>query len=115
MNIEAKLIEYLNDELDVPVSTDVPKKRPESFVTIERTGGALTDVVIDHADVAIQAWAPSRLEAAELMDRVDSAVLSMDFLNFIEVSRDSLYNFPDYEYSMARYQGLYEIVFYKED
>lgn len=115
MNIEATIIEYLSEALDVPVSADVPTKRPDAFVTVERLGGNLSDVALDHAGVAVQSWAGTRLGASELMEQVDTAMRDMDVLNVSKVYRNSISNFPDPDNSMGRYQGYYEIVFYKED
>lgn len=39
-------------------ATEVPNPRPERFVSIERTGGGVTGIVLDNPTVAIQCWAP---------------------------------------------------------
>ena len=114
MNIEAEIIEYLNRVLTVPVSADVPKNRPKQFVTIERTSGNLSDVALDHASIAVQSWAKTRTEASELSEKVDTAMVEMNHPNITRIVRDSIYNWPDTDYSMARYQGVYDVIFYKE-
>jgi len=116
MNIEQTIIEYLKGMLSVPVSSDVPKKRPGKFVTIERVGGPLSSVVLDNPSIAIQSWAGSRVEASELADEVDKAMRKItDIPNITQVSRNTIYNFPPPDYPMARYQGLYDLIFYKEE
>ena len=116
MNIEATIIEYLTHALDVPVSADVPKKRPKAFVTVERVGGGLVYVVLDAAEVAIQAWAETRHEASELIERVDTAMRGITKIPAItRIDRNTITNFPDPDNTMARYQGYYELSFYKED
>ena len=116
MNIESAIIRYFDGVLAVPVSADVPQTRPEAFVTIERVGGRLDNVVLDHASIAIQSWAGSRAEASELSEKADTAMLAFPSVlqGIVKVTRESIYNFPDPDYSMARYQGVYELVFYKE-
>lgn len=47
---------------------NVPADTPDEFVTVERTGGNVSDMV-DHPTVAIQCWAPTN-EAAERMANV---------------------------------------------
>lgn len=42
---------------------NVPADPPTSFVTVERTGGSVSDMV-DHPSIAVQCWAPTD-EAAE--------------------------------------------------
>ena len=44
---------------------NVPADPPASFVTVERTGGSVSDMV-DHPTIAVQCWAPTD-EAAERM------------------------------------------------
>lgn len=55
--------------------------------------------------VTVQCWAESRLQAAELADRVETLIWRMR--GFPEVATavvDSVYNFPDSESNQARYQ-----------
>ena len=61
--IEATLIGYLRNELGVHVSASVPRDRPQRFVTVERTGGAL-DQFRDLPMFAVQAWGVSAAGAA---------------------------------------------------
>lgn len=113
MNIEAVIKEYLSSKLAVLVSVTVPSNRPEKFVTIERTGGPLEYVVMDHATLAIQSWAKTPYEASELANEVDSTMQNLNLPNITKVERNSIYNFPDTQ--KARYQGVYEVIFYKEN
>lgn len=62
---ETIFIDYLNRMLDVPVFADVPADRPDSFVTVERTGGR-AGVGVDYPTLVFQAWAPTRARAAKL-------------------------------------------------
>lgn len=50
----------------VRVGTKVPNPRPDQFVRVKRTGGAMLNPVIDAAQVTIEAWALTDHEAADL-------------------------------------------------
>lgn len=113
MNIEATIIEYLSDSIDVPVSADVPKNRPEEFITIERVGGQVDGLVMDHANIVVQAWTQNRFSASELIESIDTILLNLNINNITNIERTTVYNFPDPDYSMARYQAEYEVIFYK--
>ncbi|MCL2492508.1 MAG: hypothetical protein FWF33_00490 [Clostridiales bacterium] len=114
MNIEAEIINYLESRVDVPVYADVPEERPESFVTVERVGGSISNHVIDTANIAVQSWADTRYNASELADRVDTAILSMPAAigGVTRIRRDTVYNFPDPDHISGRYQGEYDVTFY---
>lgn len=114
MNIEKTIIEYLNEQFDESVHSDAPEKRPGSFITVERTGGDLNNVVMDHAVLAVQSWDKrGRYYASELAEKVDTALLKADIMNVTKIERNGLYNFP--APSCFRYQGVYEITYYKEE
>jgi hypothetical protein len=117
VNIEAAVIQALGAALPVPAFADVPKSRPASFVTAERTGGTLANVAIDAATVAVQSWAQGRYEASELAELVDAAMLAIPSGSgaITRCARNSgPYNFPDLDGGMGRYQAVYELTFYKE-
>lgn len=104
LNIEAGLIAFLNAQLDVPVSADVPKTRPERFVTIERTGGP-RDTFRDLPSIAAQAWAEDRYQASELCIRLADAIeLFVYETGVAKVEIGSSYNFPDPDSKQSRYQ-----------
>lgn len=117
MTIETEIIAKLNTVVSVPVKGDVPKRRTEAFVTVERTGGSLNRVVVDVALVAVQSWAKTRAQAMNLAEAVDTAMLSLPALSskITRCERNSgPYNFPDADGDMGRYQAIYDITFYKE-
>lgn len=109
MNIEAVIIEHLRG-FGFDAYADVPKPRPERFVTVERTGGR-SKYGIDYPTVAIQAWASTRYEASELIKEVDSVMPNL--VAHPEVNRcqrGNMYNYPDED--QARYQAVYDLVTY---
>lgn len=111
MSIEELTIGYLSDELSVPVSGDIPHPMPETFVTVEKTGGKRTNHVMT-ATLAIQSWAGSRADAAALNELVKAAMFS--FITQDSISRselDSDYNYTDEETGRYRYQAVFDIVY----
>lgn len=111
MNIEAKIVSYLNEN-GFETYADVPNPRPKAFVTVERTGGTSDSVVLDRPTVAVQAWAATRYEASELMLAVDACMAEIATESDVtSCRRNSMYNYPDG--SQARYQAVYDLVTYK--
>jgi hypothetical protein len=120
VNVEKVFIDFLNDrhalvELRVEAFADVPKDRPDAFITVERVGGGFDSVVLDRASVAVQAWSESRHKASELAYLVDELLLdkvaglvSCDCVT--KVTRETLYNFPDETGNVSRYQAVYNCV-----
>lgn len=50
----------------VPVGTKVPNPRPPSFVLVRRTGGVRRNVVVDEAQITVEAWAATEEAAHDL-------------------------------------------------
>lgn len=111
MNIEATIISYLK-ECGINAVSDVPKNRPDEFVTVERTGGSHDSFVLDRPTVAVQAWSTTRYNASELMMEVDELMRSLTSVEGVNrCTRNSLYNYPD-ESGHPRYQAVYDLVTY---
>ena len=112
MLIEEFVVHYLDTELTVPVSGAVPSPLPATFVTVERTGGSASNK-LRTATLAIQAWAESIDEAANLCADVVEAmdgIIAED-----EISRCTLnasYNFTDTTTKHCRYQAVFDVVHY---
>lgn len=112
--IEPTIIAYLLEELDLPVSGAVPSNPPDTFVTVEKTGGRRTNR-IDAATVAIQSWAPSIEQAAVLNDRVKAAmekIVQLDSISSCDLDAD--YNYTDNTRKRPRYQALFDVVYYDD-
>ena len=71
--IETTVLDYLSGELAEPCYMEVPSNPQETFVVIEKTGSSRTDHV-NAATLAIQSYAGSLEQAAELNDRVKTAM-----------------------------------------
>lgn len=48
------------------VQAKIPADRPDMFVTVYRTGGPATQLVIDLAQITIECWAPTDVAAHDL-------------------------------------------------
>lgn len=104
-DVEAALVAWLPGAVGVPCFADVPDPRPETFLTVERTGGS-SSLGVDRPGVAVQAWAPTRERAANLaLTARDALILrSIEVPQICRCSVDSVYNFPDPDSRGARYQ-----------
>jgi len=103
MNVEQTVIQALAS-MGYSAHADAPNPHPESFVTVERTGGGTRDRV-DAAQLAVQVWAGRRKEAADMADAVARDLESLTgTLGLGRVSVQSIYNWPDPQSRMARYQ-----------
>lgn len=104
-DVEAALIAWLPDKVGVPCYADVPKDRPSEFVTVERTGGE-AGLGADRPNLAVQAWAETRLDASNLAAKVKDALIldSWEIAEVCKCSVTSVYNFADPSSRMARYQ-----------
>lgn len=110
--IEERIIEYLSGALSVPVSGDVPISPPESFVTVEKTGSDETDHLL-FATLAVQSWGATRAQALRLNGLVKAAMyeaVALDDIARVHCQTD--YNFTDTTTKHARYQAVFEVVFY---
>jgi hypothetical protein len=114
VNVEQVFIDFLNEReiLDkVKAFADVPKDRPDAFITVERVGGGFDSVIIDRASIAVQCWHKSRLEASELAYKVDEILRTLTNVDCVtKVTRNSFVNFPDETGNNARYQLVFDVV-----
>lgn len=93
-DIEAAMVAWLNANFGCEAATEVPNPRPKRFVSVERTGGP-SDRFTDSPTVALQCWAPTRAEAADMACRLRDMLPSFVYeANIREVGVNSLANFP---------------------
>lgn len=62
MDTVAMVVEILSDELDVPVSTEVPMTRPDRFVLVSLDGD-MSDMFILRPRFTLMCWGSSDLDA----------------------------------------------------
>lgn len=112
MIIEAILISYLSEQLSVPVYAERPEKPGKSFVLVEKVGSQSRNRV-ETATVAIQSYAGTLLEAAELnrlvKDKMDLITARTDVSS---ARLNSDYNFTDTATKHYRYQAVYDVVYF---
>nr|DAY05851.1 MAG TPA: tail completion protein [Caudoviricetes sp.] len=89
----------------VKAFVQVPATRPEKFVTIERTGGKI-DAFSDSPTFAVQAWAPTKAEAAALAEQTAAAIDSWPKTeaSVADAAVESLYDFADPDSRSQRFQ-----------
>lgn len=110
--IEKTIYDYLTACLHVPVYTEIPKDRPEKFVTLEKTGGSRVNL-LDTATLAIQCWGTSLYDAAELCQTVIAvmnAAVALDDVSSAEYVTD--HNYTDTSTKHYRYQTVYQVTHY---
>lgn len=82
-----------------------PPKTGNEFVTVERTGGAVVDLV-DYPEIAIQAWSVSEARAEEIAIAIRDALLigSLPYGVHSCAVESGPYPFWDEDTTMPRYQ-----------
>ncbi len=113
--IETIILEYLSEKLDVPVYMEEPDDRPDTYVTIEKTGSSRTNL-INHATLAIQSYAATMHEAAQLNETVKEVLdASIELSSVSRAELNSDYNYTDTSTKRYRYQAVYDFVYFKEE
>lgn len=112
MTPEQFFIDFLNGNLNgVQAYGDEPQPAPERFVTVEQVGGG-EDNLITRADIAVQSWAQTRAEAAELNQTVIATMKrSVEESEISKCHLDTTYNFTDATKKRPRYQAIFEVIF----
>lgn len=111
MMIETTVLDYLSSVLPEPCSLEVPERPPARFVLLEKTDSSRKNF-INTATFALQSYAPSLFEAAELNERVKAAMDDLILLpDIFSAKLDSDYNFTDTATKQYRYQAVYNITY----
>jgi len=86
-----------------------PPKTGNEFVTVERTGGGVADMV-DHPMVAVQTWARTEARAEEMANEIRLALLQScpRGVHRIDVNSGP-YSFYDESTRLPRYQTVFEV------
>ena len=112
MMIEKIVLDYLNNALEYPTYTQEQNNGEEYFYLIQKVGSSV-DNKIDTSMVAIQSYAPSRFEAAEMnyaMIEAMNDIIQLDEIG--KCKKNSDYDYTDTSKKRYRYQALFEIVHY---
>lgn len=111
--IETVIFDYLKENMDVPVYMEIPPNPEQRFITVERTGGGITNH-IGRATFAIQSHAESLYEAAFLNVRMVNIMLNCITLDEIShCSLNSDYNYTDGNTKDYRYQAVFDLTHYE--
>lgn len=111
--IEKIILDYLNNELTVPVYMEVPRQPSGDFVVMEKTGSSKNDHIYT-AMITFKSYSDSMFGAATLNETV-KAVMDVAADNLAEVSRSQLnsdYNYTNTTTKSYRYQAVYDIWHY---
>lgn len=110
--IEKTVLNFLSAELSVPVFMEVPEREPEKYVVLEKVGSGKINHICT-ASFAVQSYAPTLYEAAELNEEAKSAMERLATLDEIgRVALDSDYPFTNTATKQRRYQALFDLTHY---
>lgn len=110
--IEIVILNYLNENLNVPVFMERPEKDVGEFVVVEKTGSGRTNH-IDRATIALQSFGNTLQRAAEINEEVKAVMDTLITLPGVSRSQlNSDYNYTDTQKKRYRYQAVYDITHY---
>lgn len=107
-SITEEFVKWL-DSLGFAAST-YPPATGDEFVTVERTGGNVVDLV-DHPMMAVQTWAQTETRAEEMANTIrNAALLSTRPYGVTHISVNSgAYPYWDESTRMPRYQIVFDV------
>lgn len=106
-NVEVIVINWLKTFVGVPVSGEKAKTPPESFVLVDRTGGAREAMVLDRAEILIEVYHKnSRLTASELANTIGDKIVELEAVsdNITHADVNSIVSLDDLIGGYRRYQ-----------
>lgn len=110
--IEKIILDYLSEKLNVPVRMEENPDIQGEYVIIEKTGSGSTNH-LKRATIAIKSFAESMYLAAELNEKVKSAmdeIIELDEVTRCELNSD--YNYTNTSRKKYRYQAVFDITHY---
>lgn len=110
--IETILFDYLSQTASVPVYMMRPPTPPYKYIILEKTGSTRSNY-IDSATIAVQSYAPTLYEAAELNE--EAKELMLNAVELPEVSSSKLrtdYNFTNTASKQPRYQAVFDVTYF---
>lgn len=107
-SITEELVKWL-DSLGYEAST-YPPKTGDEFVTVERTGGGVVDMV-DHPIMAVQTWAKAETRAEEMANEIRLAALAgaLPYGVHRMAVNAGPYPFWDESTGLPRYQVVFDV------
>lgn len=115
--IEVTVKDFLSSKVDIPVLLEVPKNPSQRMIILKKTGGTRRNL-IQSSIFAIQSYAPTKYEAAEINEVVKRLMLDgndgiVTLNNIVSVSLNSDYDFTDTSSKRYRYQAVFDITHYE--
>lgn len=111
MILEAIIIQYLNDVLDVPVYAEEPDNKVLPYVVLEQTSTDKENLIV-FAAIAFDSYADTKIDAINLNNEVISAMEGFD--SVMNVSRSELntsYNNTDTTTKRYCYSCSFDVVY----
>lgn len=110
--IEITILDYMSNNLPVPVYMEFPSDPDNRFVVL-RKGNSERENLVDTSTFVVDSYAESLLEAAKLNEQVKAALDSLIELDTISGSkRGGDYPFYDTKNKRYRYQAVQNITHY---
>ena len=110
--IEATILHYLEAHLTDPVCMLRPADPPARYYLLELTGAALSETIFS-ATMALQSYAPTLLDAAEMSRAaIDVMIGAVELDEVARVDLNTNYNYTDPETKQPRYQAVFDVVHY---
>ena len=109
--IEKIVLNYLIDK-GFMAYMEMPEDRPEKFIIVEKTSSQRDDLLFS-STFAIQSYAPTLLECAELNDLVVLAMFEMTDCEDVTRSKlNTSNNYTDTATKDYRYQAVFDVTHY---
>ena len=115
MNIEEKIIDYLEEAFDndLPVYAERPATPPTSYLVVDKTGAELVNF-INQATIIVQSVAPTMYDASELNDDVKAIMMTLaeNESDITAISLETDYDNTDTALKDYRYEAVFNISYY---
>lgn len=113
--IEKIILDYLSNELPLPVYMETPEKIPSEYILVEKAGSSRENF-ITKALITIKSISSMSLYRAATIN--EEVIKTMDMMiSLPNISRSELnsdYNFTDTTTKQYRYQAVYDITYMEE-
>ena len=110
MDVERVVAKALMESTGFKTFVEVPKERPDEFITVELTG-TVGKRFARSCFIDIQSWAQTRKDAEALSELVEDAIYELDeHPNIFNPMATGTYRFPDPDSNQSRYQTNLELM-----
>ena len=115
MSVEKVVIDYLKEQLDVPVGPEKPGGPPDSYCMIIKTGSDEKDM-LKAANIAVYSVGPTKWAAIRLNDDVKAAMreLRQDTADVFSCRCTTDYDATDTRTREYRYCAVFRVVYVDE-